>query len=126
MEETAATETVTEGLVLILVAFRQDANFNQDCYDLRICFARQFLSHLGRSASTRHFAALQKSTFRPNVLGNAKKYHSHKVKCISLSSFQVQSSAKKMLKWLHEICTCHCLIVLPQTADCCLAKDAHL
>ena len=73
MEETAATETVTEGLVLILVAFRQDANFNQDCYDLRICFARQFLSHLGRSAVTRHFAALQKSTFCPNVLGQRKQ-----------------------------------------------------
>ena len=69
MEEIAATETVTEGLVLILIAFRQDANFNQDCYNLRICFARQFLSHLGRSAVTRHFAALQKSTFCPNMLG---------------------------------------------------------
>ena len=62
MEEIAATETVTEGLVLILVAFRQDANFNQDCFDLRICFARQFLSHLGLNPSFRGLAKIDISS----------------------------------------------------------------
>ena len=73
MEETAATATITKELVLISDALSDRTEILIRIAMTSECYALQFLPHLGRSASTRHFAALQKSTFRPNVLGQRKQ-----------------------------------------------------